>query len=261
MNTVQNNILNSYNRTAFRLVGAGLLITMLLMTGCASVRHIPTSAKDIGPSYKPSNVYVRSAAIPSEMRRVVVMPVTSTSSDAFMDAGVDALETTLQAELIKTKRFEVIPLTRERLMALTGRPGWRIDEVLPDGIFKKIQKATGCDAVLFAQLTRYQPYQPIAIGWKFTLVQTATVVIDDLVSGRDASNTISHLRSQTFWSADEVLDSGDPSVSRAARAYYADHLSNEAPAADVSTMASSPQRFGQYAIYSLLGTLPPRAKY
>jgi hypothetical protein len=103
---------------------------------------------------------------------------------------------------------------------------------------------------MFAQLTRYQPYQPLAVGWKFSLVQICTVP-------GQATNT-TETKAQICWSADEMLDSGDPTVNTGARVYYNQHLRSEAPAADVSTMTSSPLRFGEYTLHTLLTTLPDR---
>jgi hypothetical protein len=50
---------------------------------------------------------------------------------------------------------------------------------------------------LFDQLTRYQPYQPVAVGWKMTLVFNK--------------------EHQIYWAADEVFDAGDDGVANAAR--------------------------------------------
>ncbi len=240
-----------------------LVCLAIILGGCNSLRHLPTSVQDIGPVYKPSNIYLRAATIPGEIRRVAILPVTTTTENTFLQSGAEALEATVLAELIKTKRFEVIPVTREHLMEWSGRIGWRVDERLPQDIFKKIRQATGCDAVLFVQLTRYHPYQPLAIGWKLSLIQTASRSIlytSDAATAVSGSEPLAQIQSQIFWSADEILDAGDPTIARASRAYYADHLSNEAPAADVSTMASSPARFGQYSLFTLLATLPERAQ-
>ena len=229
---------------------------LLGLTGCASLNHIQENVEDVGTSYKPSNIYCRAPVIPSDIRRVALLPVSTTTDEAFLQTGAETLEPIVYAELVKTKKFEIVPVTRQQMKEWTGRTLWKTDEALPPDFFKKIGKATACDAVMFAQLTRFQPYQPIAVGWKLNLIQTATTVVTDPLNATNAADPITNVRSSTFWSVDEVLDSGDPSVSLASRRYYRAHLRNDAPAADVSTMASSPTRFGQYALYSLLATLP-----
>ena len=230
---------------------AAIVLTGWLGAGCTTIpTTMPTSVADLGPAYKPTNVYKRENTLPTDLRRVALLPMTTTSPTAFLEAGRDAMEPVLYAELEKTKRFEVIPVTRAQMKQWTGESAWRIDEQFPPDMFQRVREGTGCDAVFFGQLTRYQPYQPIAVGWKFTLVEA-----------RASSSTnapSAEVKGLTFWSVDEVLDSGDPGVANAARAYYSQHLRNEAPAADVSTMMSSPTRFGQYAIATLLTSLPDR---
>jgi len=122
------------------------------------------------------------------------------------------------------------------------------DEALPPEFFGRVSEATGCDGILFCQLTRYEPYQPLAVGWKFSLVANPP---PGPVSAREMKDKI-------LWSADEVIDAGEPGVANAARDYYAQHLRNEAPSADASTILSSPVRFGQYTLAALLDTLPDR---
>jgi hypothetical protein len=230
------------------MLGVGAIA--LLAAGCNALHSVdlPTQVQDLGPGYKASNIYRRGEFLPGDLKRVALLPVTTTTTTAqFLDAGVESLEPLVYSELEKSKRFEIIPISRDDLRQWSGRTGWRADDVLPPDLFAKIRANTACDAVMFSQLTRYQPYQPIAVGWKFSLIETPA---------KAAGSTTG--KSAIVWSVDEVLDSGDPAVASSARNYYTQHLRNEAASADVSTMMASPTRFGQYAIATLLGTLPTR---
>jgi hypothetical protein len=209
---------------------------------------MPTVVQDLGPSYKPTNIYRASDVLPATVRRVALLPLTITRSAPDLESGVDALEPVLYSELEKSKHFEVIPVTREEMKQWTGEIGWRSDQQLPPDLLKRVSEMTGCDAVMFCQLTRYQPYQPLAVGWKFTLVDTHNV---GTVAPGD-------FRARILWSVDELMDAGDPSVTTGARAYYTQHLRNDSALADASTMLSSPARFGQYSLSTLLATLPGR---
>ncbi len=212
---------------------------------------MPAAVQDLGPSYKPTNFYRASDTLPANLRRVAILPLTvtiATGSGDFLEAGVETLEPLLYAELEKSKRFEVIPVTQQQMKQWTGQFGWRADEQLPPDLLKRLSELTGCDAVLFCQLTRYQPYQPLAVGWKFSLVETHNA----------GATTPNDFKARILWSADEVLDSGDPTVTTGARAYYTQHLRNDAPSADAATMLNSPVRFGQYTLATLLATLPGR---
>jgi hypothetical protein len=164
---------------------------------------------------------------------------------------VAGLETVLYAELEKSGRFEVIPVSGEQLREWTGQASWRADEQLPLNFLERLRDGTGCDAVMFSQLIRYQPYEPLAVGWKFALVEKRETVLDATAAPKSAVPEI-------LWSADEVFDAGDVGVANAARAYYSQHLRNEAPLSDPATVLGSPSRFGQYTLNALFATLPDR---
>jgi hypothetical protein len=219
----------------------------LLSMGC-HVIPIPNQVQDMGPRYHPSNVYRPIASLPLDIRRVALLPLVIQDDSGFLRDGVEKLQPLVYAELEKCKRFDIIPVSADQLRQLTGKPGWRTDEPLPPDFFARISEATGCDAVLFCQLTRYEPYQPLAMGWKFSLVA-------NLPPGEPS---LKEVRSKILWAADEVMDAGEPGVSNAARDYYAGHIHNEEPSADPSTILNSPARFGQYTLAALLQTLPER---
>lgn len=223
-------------------------MTAVLCAGCHLFPPLPNVVQDAGPRYKPTNIYRRTNSLPTQIRRVAVLPLVTPESTAFLNAGVETLEPLLYAELEKCKRFEVITVSSAELKQWTGKAGWRADEPLPPDFFGRVADATGCDAILFCQLTRYEPYQPVAVGWKFSLVANPPPGPPSAQSMKD----------KILWCADEVLDAGEPAVSNAARDYYGQHLRNEAPSADASTILSSPARFGQYTLAALLGTLPDR---
>ena len=94
------------------------------------------------------------------MRRVAVLPLSASDSTESLEAGMDALEPILQSELGKSERFEIVPVSREQLRHWTGQPSWRMDEALPAELLQRVRAETGCDGVLFSQLTVYQAYPP-----------------------------------------------------------------------------------------------------
>jgi hypothetical protein len=221
------------------------VLAVCLLAGCKGLPPLPPTVRDFGPAYHPSNVYRQGNVLPIEVRRVALLPLAATSATADLQAGIDTLEPLVYAELQKSKRFEVVLVTPMQMKQWTGQNLWRTDEQLPPDLLQRLSEATGCDAVLFCQLTRFQPYQPLAVGWKFSLIETSK-----------AEGAASPAR--RLWSADEVLDAGDPGVATAARNYYAQHLRSEAASADPSTMLSSPARFGQYTLWTLFTTIPDR---
>jgi hypothetical protein len=188
--------------------------------------------------YKPSNVFCRGMAMDPDVKRVAILPMTALQPTEAFQKGVDSLQPLLHSELIKAKRFEMIVVTPEQLQNWTGQRVWRSDEQLPPDFFDRLREETGCQGVLFDQLTRYQPYQPVAVGWKLTLVFNK--------------------EHQIYWAADEVFDAGDDEVANAARDYESRHVVTQSPIPDPNAILSSPSRFGQYTLYELLTTMPQR---
>jgi hypothetical protein len=222
-----------------------VLLIGLFVAGCAKM---PQSIEEIGPRYKPANIYKIAEILPAELRRVAVLPLTTPTDKPLLISGVQTLETTVYSELEKSERFEVIPVSGDQLREWTGHASWSADEPLPPNLLQKLREGTGCDAILFCQLIRYQPYEPLAVGWKFSLV-------DKGGAPRDSKDPATRI----LWSADEVFDAGDVEVATAARVYYSQHLRNETPLADSSTILGSPSRFGQYTLSALFSTLPKRS--
>jgi hypothetical protein len=217
-----------------------------MLAGCSTVRDsLLLPPVELPTYYHPSNVYVYSLSLPASLRRVALLPVTTAGAVASQEAGVEALEPVLQTELEKTKRFEVVTVSGEQLRQLTGQAAWRADEPLPLDFFDRLQKATGCDAIMFCQVTRYQPYQPLAVGWKL-----------NLASKTAATNA----QPQLLWSVDEVLDAGEPQVAKAARTYYMQHVHAEQSQADPGTILRSPSLFGRFSLSALFATLPDQQK-
>jgi hypothetical protein len=211
-----------------------------LLSGCDTTDLSYLSNLKLQPEtrYKPTNIYRKYVALDPEVKRVAVLPMTTLQPTEAFQAGVDSLQPLLHAELEKAKRFELIAVTPEQLQNWTGQRGWRADEQLPPDFFDRLREETGCQGVLFDQLTRYQPYQPVAVGWKLTLVFTK--------------------EHQICWAADEVFDAGDDGVANAARAYESGHIVTQSPLPDPNAILSSPSRFGQYTLNALLATLPQR---
>jgi len=210
------------------------LFLLLALTSCRT----PPTMPRIGPRYHPTNIYVRNATLDPTLRRVAVLPISPVTHTEALQAGVESYQAILEAELEKTKRFELIVVSPQELARMTGQSVWSAQDKLPPDFFDKLHEETACDGVFFAQLTRYQPYQPLAVGWKLTLIA-------------DSNRT-------ACWAADELFDAGNGPVADSARDYAAENVRYEGPLADPDAILSSPSRFGQYTLHALLATLPAR---
>jgi hypothetical protein len=171
--------------------------------------------------------------------------------------GCEMLDPVLQAELIKTKRFEVVPVGSTALESLTEQPSWTGGEILPAKFFDSLKQAYGCDAVLFCQLTTFQAYAPLAVGWRMKLVDVSTQKIiwaADMVY--DAGNAAVAKDAKQF----QQQQQGSPSASKKAFNFVSDWIyhGTEPATEDQWIILNSPRLFGEYSAVKLLQTLPER---
>jgi hypothetical protein len=204
--------------------------------GCKTT---PITDQVLGPSYEPKNAYQAAGRFPADIRRVAILPLSVPNADAQIESGRDTLQPLLYSEIDKQQLFQSVIVTPEQLQQLTGKPAWSAADKLPPKLFEQLKDTYGCDGVLFCQLSHYRPYQPMIVGWNFTLVGT--------------------LESPTpWWSVDEVFDGSDPQIYNAARRYYQNHIQQPGPLADSRAITHSPRRFAQYTLHAALSTLPKR---
>jgi len=206
-----------------------------LLAGCETSRL--TMAAFSSP-YKPDNIFIAAPQLPGDLKRVAVLPLACGERRTDLAEGCNALGPVLVTELIKAKKFEVVPIPPEELTRLTGRADWTGGEVLPASFLDSLEKKYGCDAVLFCQLTEFQPYPPLAVGWRLRLVA---------VHGH-----------KTLWAGDEHFDAGKPAVIAGARLYQQREQRQLGDDTASWLALNSPRQFGQYSVARLLDTLPAR---
>jgi hypothetical protein len=217
----------------------GLLVSGLfacsLLTGCR------TTLSSVGlhtPAHQPDNVFKLSNSLRADVRRVAVLPLLGMDSRSVLQDGCEALQPILLAEFVKTKRFEVVPVTPQQLRALTGRAAWSATDRLPVDFFEKLRETHACDAVLFAELTEYRAYTPVAVGWRFKLIDARTHA--------------------PLWAGDELFDAQKPEIIAAARKFRATgNWFTREPGAEWAVL-HSPQRFAEYSAAQMFDTLPVR---
>ncbi|MBK7997295.1 MAG: hypothetical protein IPK15_00825 [Verrucomicrobia bacterium] len=218
------------------LVAFAVALLAMATGGCAKRSMF---AQALTPSYEPSNVFREDAALPEQIRRVALLPVTVASDDGDMAFGRGTLEPIVFAEIARVRRFEVVSVTSEELRLLTGRTAWTPEEKLPIEFFEKIRDKFGVDAVLFTQLTQYRPYEPLLIGWRMKLI--------------DADEP--HI----LWAVDEVFDARVPTVAAAASRHLEGNPDTGTSLSDSRSVLQSPRRFGRYTAHAVVQTMPGRA--
>jgi TolB-like protein len=212
------------------------------LIGLFALGEIPVSGPAAPPPVRSpegrlENAFAFAAKLAPDFRRVAVLPLAAGTAAGDLPAGCAALTPGLWEQLSKTRKFEVVAVDGDRLRQATGRANWTGTETLPPDFLGFLHREYACDGVLFAELTTYRAYAPLAVGWRFKLV--------DVRSG------------QIIWAADELFDAARPAVLRAAQRF-------EAPAAvwpfrqENWLAVNSPSRFGRYGAATLLDTMPER---
>jgi hypothetical protein len=212
-----------------------MALVCVALTGC---RLTHPQEMLIGEGYEPSNIFLASATLPAEVKRVLVLPLMANERDSTLSDAREALEPLLMAELLKTKRFEVVSLKPAECRTATGRSGWTGEEALPANFFSALKQGAECDAVLFCQLTTFKGYAPLAIGWRMKLVDVRS--------------------QQVLWAGDEVFDAGQNAVMNGARRYQLSDIQSLPGSDGKWMMENSPRNFGRYTLAKLLDTMPVR---
>jgi len=204
----------------------------------ASCQTAPLQTTIFRRDFTPDNVFVYPPKLSLDFRRVVVLPIAPAVAAQDLPEGCEALAPVLWEQIVKTKRFEAVAVDAAGLRLRTGRAAWTGQEVLPADFFAYLRREYDCDGVLFAELTSYRAYAPLAVGWRFKLVDART--------------------GQVIWSADELFDAARPEVQQAARHF--DQPKPVLPFISANDWAglNSPSQFGRYSAAALLQTLPER---
>jgi len=218
-----------------------LRITSLVLLGIALAGCSALPMRDgaiSGPFYTPTNV-TGVARIPAEIRRVIVLPVWG--GPQITAETLVALDTVCQAELNRTAKFEVVPLSRQAFYNLTGQRQISSVEKLPAVLLEKLLSLNnpyGADAVLFIDVTTYSPYTPLTLGLRTKLARTSN--------------------SEIIWAADNLFPSAEPAVANSAR-LHAERFGTDRGRTNLShTILQNPERYAGYVAAATFATLPPR---
>jgi hypothetical protein len=209
-----------------------VLLAPLLFGGCAFLEiELPPPA---APAYAPAN-FQAEPRLPAEVRRVAVLP--AHGGDVADPESAAALDPVLVTALQRQVRFEVVTIARDDCRRMFGAPSFGSTAALPPGFLEKIAATYAVDAVLFTDITVYQPYRPQTLGLRAKL---ATV--------RDV---------RLIWSFDEVFSGGTAAMRTSIDNYY-EGTDKSAGIDASSTVLQSPTRFGAVSADLMFKTLPPR---
>ena len=218
---------------ALLAIGAAIAATAVARGGPPIAQA--AAAPHAKPAYAPRN-YVGDPTMPAGIRRVVLLPV-CTGNVAPPETAL-TLDTVLLTALQKQTRFEVVTMSREDCQHLFGAPEFLSTAALPAGFLDKIAARYAADAVLFVDLTVYQPYRPLAVGFRSKLATFHDV--------------------RLVWSFDEVISSTTPGVAELAKQRYRQGARADEPLDLSPAILQSPGRFANFVADAMFQTLPAR---
>jgi hypothetical protein len=204
----------------------------------AAAQAAPPKADALGRDYRPDNVFAYPAKLSLDLRRIAVLPLAAEASGNDLAEGCTALTPAVWEQLVKAKRFELVAVDNAGMRRATGKVGWTGAEMLPPDFLGFLRREYACDGVLFVELTSYRAYAPLAVGWRFKLV--------DARSG------------QIVWAADELFDAAIPAVSHAAQQFAEPRFFWPFGREENWLAVNSPRQFGRYAAAAVLDRLPER---
>lgn len=220
------------SRTAIIFANLLLGIVMIAFAGCESnSRQLREAEEAVARPYQSESFSQTNGLF--HVRRVVVMPLfTARELDPETKHRLDEIWSTA---FQRANAFETVPLSRDELESISGARQWDSTRQLPADLLREAARRSGADAVVFCDLTVWQPYKPMVIGLRAKIADNAT--------GR------------VLWVFDDVFDAGNQNVFAAAAAYQRELARPDFPLGTGSNLAHSPSRFFQYCAWAAVRTI------
>jgi len=206
---------------------------LFLSGGCASQGSSPASGP--GTSLVPTN-QVGDDRLPDEIRRVVLLPLHG--GRAAPSDTVRELDAVFATALQRQQRFEVVVLSREECLRRFRAESFASTEYLPRNMMAVLRDEWGADAVMFVDVTAFEPNRPLVLGIRAKLAQ-----VEDM---------------RMVWALDTIFSAADPAVAAGARRHAANSRRGGGPVNLDAGILLSPSRFGGYAAETAFATLPAR---
>ena len=214
-----------------RLAGLALALAAVLpLSGCLHPPHGDPAR--VGPFFTPPN-HSGDASL-GGIRRVVVLP--AWVGEGTRPESAAELDGVFLTALQQIKRFEVVAFSRAECMRRFRAEAFSSATDLPNDLLAYLQREYAADAVLFIDVTVYQPYKPITLGLRSKLA-----AIDG---------------SRLVWTFDNQFSSENPAAANGARHRLLER-DRSVPADLTGIVLQSPSRFAGYAAAEMFATLPP----
>lgn len=197
-----------------------LLCALLFLPACQSMQR---RAEWRSPA--PPQNYFHPETEGIQIRRVAVLPF---HDERTGPQQLSNIESAFRAELTKSAFFEIVPIGRTELEAITGQGQLPSTSLIPAGLLAELRRRHGVDGVIFTDLTHFFPYRPVSLGVRSKLVDVGT--------------------GEIRWAYDCLFDSGNAAIAKDARDFQKLTSAPGYPfATDSDIVLQSPTRFAHYA--------------
>lgn len=151
-----------------------VLAAASLLQGCSLTSNSGTSKAMLNDS-QPVQAYSATSRFPADVQTVAVLPVTVSTdlNSGYEDKAAAIITRKLPVEVQSLGIFRPTMISSDLVEKWTGRMMWSLEDELPLGFLETIARESGCDAILFSEVTEYRPYQHPAVGLRFNLIRAS----------------------------------------------------------------------------------------
>lgn len=211
------------------------LIVMIGALGCEVIenRSWLSDWKNIGTVNLPPFSYTRSGELDDRsINKVLVIPFTY---DKGPEKISEMVTDNFVVELNRAGMFQLIKPSVKPLELLEGVKSFWDRGVIDVDFLLKARKKYGVDGVLFGEIANYEPYMPLVLGLKVTM--------------------ISALSGSILWGVDGEFGSDQKETAHLAKNYYKKYYSKNKSLYGWEIMLISMDRYAQFIANMLVSTI------
>ncbi|MBS1258677.1 MAG: hypothetical protein MAG551_01739 [Candidatus Scalindua arabica] len=167
----------------------------------------------------------------ANLQRVLLLPLTTESK---RDKITDEVTEAFSIELQRSAKFSIVEAVEFQDILSQQKDIWNRGLIRAETIVEA-KKRYKVEAIIFGQITQYQPYEPPILGIKIGMFSTKSGNI--------------------MWSADAIFDSSQASVIKLLKSYHKKQYQRKQSLYDWNLILLSMKRYSQFAAHYIIATL------
>lgn len=189
-----------------------------------------------GIAYRPANV-LAAPVWPPLVKRVAVLPVACSLGDLPSDY-FSAHDPIWRGSLQGSHRAEFVAVSRADLARLAGKASVSTVQPLPPDFLERVAAFSGSDAVAFLEVTSFNPYGSVSIGFRARITEVVSKV--------------------TVWAVEDVVHFDETAMAEVVKEGIARRETRSSLASEMSGVRLTPSKAVGYVATAIAKTLPPR---